>query len=143
MNFDNTYVNIDLDIIAQNFEAVQRKAGTDVMAVVKADAYGHGAIQVARLLEGKCTFFGVSSMLEAMELRKAHIATPILILGQTPTSAFPEAIKLGIRPAIFHYEAAQALSAEAVRQGVLAPFHFAVDTGMSRLGFQAISQIPN
>jgi hypothetical protein len=80
------------------------------MAIVKADAYGHGAVQVARLLEGKCAFFGVSSMLEALELRQAGLTTPILILGQTPISAFPLAIEMGIRPTIFHFEAALALS---------------------------------
>jgi alanine racemase len=137
VHFDNTYVKIDLDIIRDNFDAVRRKAGVDVMAIVKADAYGHGAVQVARLLEGKCTFFGVSSMLEALELRQAGLKTPILILGQTPVSAFPLAIREGIRPAIFHYEAAVALSEAAQKVGLTAPFHFAVDTGMSRIGFQA------
>ena len=137
MHFDNTYVKIDLDIIRSNFEAVARKAGVAVMAVVKADAYGHGAVQVARLLEGKCAFFGVSSMLEALELRQNGLKTPILILGQTPVSAFPLAIREGIRPAIFHYEAAVALSEAAREVGMEAPFHFAVDTGMSRIGFQA------
>jgi putative ABC transport system permease protein len=68
VHFDNTYVKIDLDIIRANFDAVQRKVGVPVMAIVKADAYGHGAVQVARLLEGKCAFFGVSSMLEALDL---------------------------------------------------------------------------
>ena len=76
MHFDNTYVKIDLDIIRANFDAVQRKVGVPVMAIVKADAYGHGAVQVARLLEGKCAFFGVSSMLEALELRQAGLKTP-------------------------------------------------------------------
>ena len=137
VNFDNTYVKIDLDIIEGNFAAVSRKTGVPVMAIIKADAYGHGAVQVARCLEDKCAFFGVSSMLEALELRQAGIATPILILGHTPVSAFPIAIKEGIRPAIFHWEDALALSEEARRQGITAPFHFAVDTGMSRIGFQA------
>lgn len=140
MNFDNTYVNIDLDIIARNFDIVQQKAGTDVMAVVKADAYGHGAIQVARLLQDKCRFFGVSSMLEARELRQAGLTTPILILGHTPVAHFPTAVVENIRPTIFHYEDALALSAEAVRQGRTAPFHFAIDTGMSRIGFQATEE---
>ena len=140
MNFDNTYVNIDLDVIAQNFEAVQKKAGTDVMAVVKADAYGHGAIQVARLLQDKCRFFGVSSMLEARELRQAGLQTPILILGHTPTAYFPIAVAEEIRPTIFHYEDALALSREAVAQGKTAAFHFAIDTGMSRIGFQATEE---
>ena len=134
MYLDNTVLTIDLDIIAANFEAVRQKAGVSLMAVVKADAYGHGAIPVAELLQDKCAFFGVSSMLEAQELRQAGIHTPILILGQTPVSAFPQAVRDGIRPSIFRYEDAVALSAEAVRQGVTAPFHFAVDTGMNRIG---------
>ena len=136
MDFDNTHVTIDLDRISQNLNAIQEKAGVPVMAIVKADAYGHGAIQIARHLQDVCAFFGVSSMLEALELRKAGLSNPILILGKTPISAFSQAIPQGIRPAIFRYEDAKALSDEAVRQGILAPFHFAVDTGMSRIGFQ-------
>ena len=101
MHFDNTYVKIDLDIISANFEAVQKKSGVKVMAIVKADAYGHGAVQVARRLAGKCAFFGVSSMLEAMELRQAGLKTPILILGHTPVKAFPLAISEGIRPGFY------------------------------------------
>ena len=138
MNYDNTQVIIDLDAIEKNIDAVREKAGLPVMAIVKADAYGHGAIQVARLLKDKCAFFGVSSMLEAMELRRAGLDNPILILGYTPVSAFPTAIRNGIRPSIFHYEDALALSRTAVELGVSnAPFHFALDTGMSRIGFQA------
>ncbi len=137
MNFDNTRVKIDLDIIQRNFAAVRRKAGVPVMAVVKADAYGHGAVQVARLLQDQCAFFGVSSIHEALELRQAGLTTPILILGQTPVSAFSTAVRQGIRPTVFHYEDALALSDAAREAGVEAPFHFAVDTGMSRIGFQA------
>ena len=140
MNFDNTRVKIDLDAIAHNFDAVWAKAGVPVMAVIKADAYGHGAIPVARLLQDKCAFFGVSSMLEAMELRQAGLTTPILILGQTPVQAFSTAVREGIRPTIFHYEAALALSEAAQAAGITAPFHFAVDTGMSRIGFQATEE---
>ena len=136
MSFDSTYVKIDLDTIAANFDAVRQKAGVPVMAVVKADAYGHGAIQVARHLQDKCAFFGVSSMLEAMELRQAGLTAPILILGRMPISALSHAIRENVRPTIFHYEDAVALSEEATRQGKVAPFHFAVDTGMSRIGFQ-------
>ena len=140
MNFDNTYVKIDLDAIEANIDAIRARVGVDVMAVIKADAYGHGAIQVARLLQDKCTFFGVSSMLEAMELRQAGLYNPILILGHTPVSAYPIAIQAEIRPSIFHYEDAVALSKEAQRQGKTAAFHFAVDTGMSRIGFQATEE---
>lgn len=140
LNFDNTYVKINLDAIAANIRQVKQKAGVQVMAVVKADAYGHGAVQVARLLEEDCGFFGVSSMLEALELRQAGLTKPILILGHTPVSAFPVAIREEIRPAIFHYEDAVELSREAVCQGKTAAFHFAVDTGMSRIGFQATEE---
>ena len=136
MKFDNTHVTIDLDQILLNFHAIAQKAQVPVMAIVKADAYGHGAIQVVRQLQNVCGFFGVSSMLEAMELRKAGIQTPILILGQIPTPAFSVAIREGIRPCIFRYEDAVALSETALQLGMEAPFHISVDTGMSRIGFQ-------
>ena len=140
MNFDNTRVKIDLDIIERNFDAVREKAGVPVMAVIKADAYGHGAIQVGRLLQDKCAFFGVSSIHEALELRQAGLSTPILILGHTPVTAFPTAVKMGIRPTIYSLEGAQALSRAAVEAGITAPFHLAVDTGMSRIGFQVTEE---
>lgn len=137
MIFANAYARIDLNAIEANFRSIQTKAGVPVMAVVKADAYGHGAVPVARFLEKQCAFFGVSSVPEALELRQAGIAAPILILGHTPVDAFPHIVREGIRPAIFCYEDAAALSREAVRQGKTALFHFVVDTGMSRIGFQA------
>ena len=135
MNFDSTRVKIDLDAISENFNAIAAKTQVPVMAVVKADAYGHGAIQVARLLQDRAAFFGVSSMLEATELRRAGLTNPILILGHTPVSAFDTAVREAIRPTIFRYEDAVALSDAAVAAGMVAPFHFAVDTGMSRIGF--------
>ena len=137
MNYDNTYVEIDLDAISANFDAIRAKAGVQVMAIVKADAYGHGAVQIARLLDEKCSFFGVSSIAEALELRQAGLTKPILILGYTPVEAFRLVIGQDIRPAIFRQDDAIALSKLAQKQGVNIPFHFAVDTGMSRLGFQA------
>ena len=137
MSFDNTYVRIDLDAIRENIETVRRKTGTAVMAVVKADAYGHGAVPVAQHLRDICSFFGVSSAAEALELRQAGLDNPILILGHTPVDAFPLVVEQEIRPAIFRWEDALALSEEAQRQGKTAKFHFAVDTGMSRIGFQA------
>lgn len=132
----NNYVNIDLDAISQNFQAISEKAGVPVMAVVKADAYGHGAVPVARHLEEKCAFFGVSSLSEALELRHAGIKKPILILGHSQVSAYPDLVRYDIRPAIFSLEDAQALSREARKQNKTVPFHFVVDTGMSRIGFQ-------
>ena len=72
LNFDATRVIIDLDALSANLDAVRERAGTAVMAIIKADAYGHGAIPVAKLLQEKCAFFGVSSILEALELRRAR-----------------------------------------------------------------------
>ena len=153
MCFDNTYVKIDLDILARNFDAIRHKAGVPVLAIIKANAYGHGAVPVARLLSGKCAFFGVSSIGEAMELRQAGVADPILLLGQTPVGTFPTLVHENIRPTIFRYEDACAFSDAAVAAGVDAPLHLAVDTGMGRIGFEPdeesadickmISKLPN
>ena len=138
MNYDCTYVTIDLDALAANIDTVAQKAGVPVMAVVKADAYGHGAVPVARLLEDRCAFFGVSSLAEALELRRAGIRKPILILGYLPPEGFARALAEGIRPTLFRYEDAEALSREALRLTLTdAPFHLAVDTGMGRIGFAA------
>lgn len=136
MNLYSTQLIIDLDAIRHNIRAVHERAGVPVMAIIKADAYGHGAVEIARHIDGDCAFFGVSSILEALELRQAGIEKPILILGYTPVAAFPEAIRQGIRPAIFRYEDALALSQAATALGMTAKFHIAVDTGMSRIGFQ-------
>ena len=133
---DTTWVTVDLDAISGNFRAIRQKAQTNVMAVIKADAYGHGAIPVARLLQEQCSFFGVSSLSEALELRRAGLTIPILILGYTPIGAYETTITEGIRPALFHWKDALALSEAAQRLGTEAPFHFALDTGMSRIGFQ-------
>ncbi len=140
LNFDSTRVEIDLDAISANFDAIRSKVQVPVMAVIKADAYGHGAIQVGRLLQDKCAFFGVSSMLEAMELRQAGLTTPILILGHTPIKAFRTAVEENIRPTIYRMEDAQDLSEAAMQVGKTARFHFAVDTGMSRIGFQVTEE---
>ena len=137
MKFDTTYLAVDLDAIDENFHQVKSKTGCKVLSVVKADAYSHGAVPMARYLENCSDFFGVSCMSEAMELWQAGIRKPILILGHTPHSAYPALVKHGIRTAVFRFDDALALSQEAVRQGVVTPIHFAVDTGMSRLGFQA------
>jgi len=135
MEFDQTTLQIDLDILQENLQQIRTAAGTKILAVVKADAYGLGSVVVAQFLEGKCDFFGVANLAEALQLRAAGIRTPILVLGRMPVSGFPYAVREDIRPSIFQYEDALALSQEAQRQNKTAPFHFAVDTGMSRIGF--------
>ena len=140
MEFSNTYAKIDLDAIRENFAAIRQRANAPVMAVVKADAYGHGAVRVARVLEQECHFFGVSSVAEAVELRQAGIVKPILILGHVHPATFPAVVLHDIRIPLFNYEDACALSREALKQDKIARFHFAVDTGMSRIGFQATEE---
>ena len=140
MEFSNTYAKIDLDAIRENFAAIRQRANAPVMAVVKADAYGHGAVRVARVLEQECHFFGVSSVAEAVELRQAGIVKPILILGHVHPATFPAVVLHDIRIPLFNYEDACSLSQEALKQDKTARFHFAVDTGMSRIGFQATEE---
>jgi len=135
MNCDNTFILVDLDAIETNFDAIQKKAGVPVMAIIKADAYGHGAVQVARRLQGKCSFFGVATVAEALELRQAGIREKILVLGPMPRDAFSEAVAQDIRPVLFTWEDALALSEAACRRQKTASFHFALDTGMGRIGF--------
>ena len=136
MEYSNTWVNIDLTAIEENFRVLQKKANKPVCAVVKADAYGHGAVQVAKLLQGQCAFFAVSSVAEALELRNAGIQTPVLLLGHTHCALFPAVVEQDLRCAVFDLEEAKALSLEAERQQKTACVHIAVDTGMSRIGFQ-------
>ncbi len=140
MGYANSYVKIDLDAIYHNFKAVSARAGVPVMAVVKANAYGHGALQVAKLLEEECAFLCVSSVAEALELRKGGIKKPILLLGPADPENFDAVVREDIRPAICSYEDALVLSRQAVAQNKTAAFHFAVDTGMSRVGFQATAE---
>ena len=142
MNYGRTWAQIDLGAICHNVACVRRKIPQDVklLVVIKADAYGHGAVEVAKALQNLCDFFGVASVAEGVELCKAGIRTPILVLGYTDKFDFTHAVEYDIRPTIFTMEQAEMLSREAVRQGKTALFHFAVDTGMSRIGFQVTEE---
>ena len=134
MQYDNTYVLVDLDRITENFRAICQKAGVPVMAVVKADAYGHGAVPVAKALQADCEFFGVATILEALELRRSGIQKPILVLGNMPAEAYPEAIRLGVRPTLYDPHEIRQLAQAAAQVGMEAKYHLAVDTGMNRIG---------
>ncbi len=138
---DRTYVEVDLDAVENNIDCILKKLGgkSKLLAVIKADGYGHGAVKVAEAIEDKCDFFGVACIREAMELVNAGIKKPILVLGRVFPESYPLVVKYDIRIPIFMYSDAEALSAEAVKQGKTALFHFCVDTGMSRIGF-AVSE---
>ncbi len=140
MEIDLTWLQVDLDRICDNIALVRQKAGSSVLAVVKADAYGLGAVTVAHAVQAQCDFLGTANIAEALELRRSGIQKPILILGRVPVPAYPLAVAADIRVPIFLYEDAVALSQEAAHQGKIACFHFAVDTGMSRIGFQATEE---
>lgn len=133
-----TQAKIDLDAVEYNYNSTRAKLpqGCKLLGVIKADAYGHGAVELARFLENKCDFFGVACIEEAVELKKADIKTPILILGYVAPAFYDLVVKYDIRIPVFSYDTAKALSDEAVKQGKTVPFHFCIDTGMSRIGFQ-------
>lgn len=133
-----TQAKIDLDAVEYNYNNTRAKLpqGCKLLGVIKADAYGHGAVEFAKFLQGKCDFFGVACIEEAVELKKADIKTPVLILGYVAPAFYDLVVKYDIRIPVFSYDTAKALSDEAVKQGKTVPFHFCIDTGMSRIGFQ-------
>ena len=135
---NRVYAQIDLDAICQNIQNVMQKVGakTDVMAVIKADAYGHGAVPVARALTQIGTHaFAVATAEEALELRAAGITVPILILGYVFPEDFSRLLESDITLTVFQYETAKTLSACAEHLGKPAKIHIKIDTGMGRIGF--------
>lgn len=133
-----TYAKIDLDAVEHNIDSVLKKLNgrAKLLAVIKADAYGHGAVEIAENIADKCDFFGVACIDEAIELKKAGIDKPILILGAVFADQYAVAVEYDLRVPIFSFSSAKALSDEAVKQNKTAKYHFCVDTGMSRIGFQ-------
>ena len=150
-----TYLKIDLNRLEHNFNSVRNKlpSNVKVLGVIKANAYGHGAVEIGRFLDDKCDFFGVACIEEAIELKRSGIKTLILILGRVFPFDIEAAVKYDIRIPIFSYADAVALSEEAVKQNKSVPFHLCIDTGMSRIGFQVneesadickrITELPN
>ena len=133
-----TWADVNLDAIAYNYSVIRQKIGSDVkfLGVVKADAYGHGSIQVGKTLqELGADYLAVSSADEALELRVNGISMPILILGHTPKEQVGRLIEYDITQAITCKAKAEEYSAEAVRCGGTLKVHIKVDTGMSRLGY--------
>ena len=138
MNFERIYAKIDLNAIARNVESVRNTvpANTMVMAVVKADAYGHGSVTVSKHLKNMVDWYGVSNVYEAIELRNEGINKPILILGATMPDEMENIVKYTLTPAIFDYERAKILSDIALSNNTDVHIHIKIDTGMSRIGFQ-------
>ena len=133
-----TWTEIDLSNLEHNYRALRAMLpqGCRFLGVVKADAYGHGAVQVARRLETLgAEYLAVACLDEALELRQARITTPILILGYTPTERAEALLDNGITQTVYDVEMARALSDAAAAAGKTLKIHVKADTGMSRLGW--------
>lgn len=135
-----TWAETDLDNLAANYRSVRQFVGPAVacMAVVKADAYGHGAVECSRRLEREgADWFAVATVEEGIELRDAGISRPILILG----GFWPGQVALGLKndltPALFNFQQADAIDRVAQERGVVASVHVKIDTGMGRVGFRS------
>lgn len=134
-----TWAEIDLDRLQSNLRAIKSAAnGSLVMAVVKADAYGHGAVMAARALcEAGADWLAVSNLDEAIQLRNAGLTAPMLILSYTPPEEVALLAKHNITQTVVSSTHAEALSDAAVNAGVTLDVHIKVDTGMTRVGFLA------
>ena len=156
--FSRSCVEIDLDALKNNIREIRRvtSPSADVMAVVKADAYGHGAIEAAKtVLANGADHLCVATIDEAIELREAGITAKILILGFTSTSRFDDVVRYDIDQAVYSLEDAKLLSKAAVAQDKKVNIHIKLDTGMGRIGFSTepdasttdeiveISKLPN
>ncbi|GLV57388.1 alanine racemase [Dictyobacter sp. S3.2.2.5] len=132
-----TWVEIDLNAIGSNTRHIASLVGpsTQVLVALKADAYGHGALKVARtVLQNGASMLGVATVSEAIPLREAHITAPILVFGYVPRWQMREALRLGVSVTIYSREEAQALSQAAQALDKTVRVHVKVDTGMGRLG---------
>ena len=153
-NVNLTWAEIDLDAIAHNTRELKRLIGekTELMAVVKANGYGHGAVPVAETaLDNGASRLAVHRVLEGVQLRQAGITAPVLIMGYSLPAQADTVVRWDLTPTVNTMEQAQALSAAASRQGKVVSFHVKVDTGMGRFGLlphevvdfvQAISELP-
>lgn len=132
-----TWAEIDLDAIERNIQAFKRHTGPGVefMAVVKANAYGHGAIPVARVaLEAGAARLAVHRLIEGIQLRQAGIEAPILVMGYTAPDGAELAVRWNLTPSLITQEFARALSSKGQEKGLQTPVHVKVDTGMGRYG---------
>lgn len=136
---ERTYAVIDLEAFRLNLRNIYAWSNVPLIAVIKADGYGHGAVRLAEELEG-CSFvwgYAVATIEEAVELREAGLKKRILILGYVFPSAYETLIRYQITPTVFDTESAECLGKEAQKQNQKIPIHIKVDTGMSRIGLPA------
>lgn len=135
-----TWAEVDLDAIAHNIKEIRKitNPASKIMAVVKADAYGHGFLEVAKtLLENGADRLAVAVLQEGKQLRSRGVNVPILILGASGEESIEDLINFDITPSVFTYEFAKELSYAAERKEKVTKIHIKIDTGMSRIGFLA------
>lgn len=142
-NKDRSWANISLKNIKHNFKQIKNHVGkTKVMCIIKADAYGHGILQVAQTLENEnADYFGVATLSEAVMLRQSGVHTPILLLGFFDEKFIVDIIENNITVAIYDFETAQSISNVCKKLGKTVKIHIKIDTGMSRLGFSLYNDI--
>lgn len=135
--YHRTFAAIDLDAIDNNLSQLKAciNDGVKAMAVVKADAYGHGSVAVSKHIEDKVDYFAVASVDEAVELRDGGIKKPILVLSYTSPMKYETLVDYDITATVYNYSEAKLLSETAKSRGKKAKVHIAVDTGMGRIGF--------
>ena len=137
---DRTWAEIDLSALEHNYRTIRAALpdGCRFLALMKANAYGHGAVPVAHRLEARgAAAFGVATADEALELRAAGIRAPIVILGYVDLSDLAALIRHDVTVPVYDHETAVLFSETAAAEGRALKVHFALDTGMSRIGFQA------
>lgn len=136
--YDRVCVLVHLERIRENMKAMKESlpTGTKLIGVVKADGYGCGAGETARAIEPYASGFATATADEALSLRREGISKPVLVLGSVRSERFYELLAADIRPVIFEEETAAAFSRIAAEAGIRGKVHLAVDTGMSRIGFQ-------
>lgn len=138
MNLRPAWVEVDLSAVAHNFRAIRRITAPEagIMAVVKANAYGHGALEVSRTVLGEgADGLAVAILNEARQLRDVGINAPILIFGYTPPEQLRQVVELAVSQTVFTWEAAKLLNEAAGSLNKTAKIHIKVDTGMARIGF--------
>lgn len=141
----DTVIEVDLDALEHNLKQFRRhlQENTGIMAVVKADAYGHGAVQIAKAaLSAGASYLAVAFVDEAVELRNAGISAPILILGYTPPHAVQTAVQYDLTCTVFSEENLRQMSEAAKNAGKSLRVHVKVDTGMGRLGLNSEDVLP-
>ncbi len=137
-----TWAEVDLDAVRENHRALKRLLPEDVKiaAVIKANAYGHGARRIARLLENDVDYFAVAMTDEAEELRRDGVRKPILVLAHTPAGDLPRLAGYNIETSVSTIEEAKEISSYAASRGTVIGIHVTIDTGMCRIGFSCTEE---